>query len=100
MRRFSLLAKIISSYFLAGFLNLGFMGIYIILTHGNLGSQDLSLLSSILLWPISSFASAKKILGPDQGHIWNWFNFSTIILFLCLIASFVKRNTSFWGGKK
>jgi len=92
MRRFSLLAKIVSSYLLTGFLGLGMMGTYAVLTQGNIKPQDFSLVSSVLLWPISSFASAEKILGPNQGHIWNWFNVSTIILFLCLVAYLLTKN--------
>lgn len=84
--------KIFSSYFLAGFLNLGFLGIYVILTKEYPDPKDFSLPSTIFLWPISSFSSARQILGRKQGVIWNWFNLSTILLFLALVALMFKKN--------
>lgn len=92
MSRIKLVLKIIFSYILTGFLNLGFLGMYVILTKDYPHPEDFSLVSTIFLWPISSFSSAKQILGKDQTEVWNWFNLSTILLFLCLTTALIKKK--------
>ena len=62
------------------------------LKQGRLDPALLNPLSSVFAWPVSSFASARAIFGPQDAQVWHFFSLFSILLFISLVVTSLEKK--------
>jgi len=87
--------KVIYSYVFAGLFNFWLGVAYLYLRDGFLNFDlvnSSTFISSVFLWPISSFQTGYQLFGNEGGNIWLLFSASSLFLFLGSIVYLFKKN--------
>lgn len=89
------LLKITYSYVFAGVFNFWLGVFFLYFRDGYLDIElinSASFVSTVFLWPISSFSNAQRFFGPEGSNIWNLFSLSTAFLFFATIIYLFKKE--------
>ena len=89
------LLKITYSYIFAGVFNFWLAVFFLYFRDGYLDIElinSATFVSTVFLWPISSFSNAQRFFGPEGGNIWNIFSLSSVFLFFFVIAYLFKKE--------
>ena len=89
------LLKIIYSYVFAGVFNF-WLGVGYLYLRDEFINFDLinstTFISSVFLWPISSFQTGYQLFGNEGGNIWLLFSATSLFLFLGSIIYLFKKD--------
>lgn len=89
------LLKITYSYVFAGVFNF-WLGVFFLYFRDGYLDIDLinstSFVSTVFLWPISSFTTARQLFGPEGSNIWNILSLSSVFLFFFFLAYLFKKE--------
>ena len=83
--------KLLTSYIITGFFNLGIFSIFLFIRDSALNINILKPLQTIFLWPMGIF-SQNQLFDQQSGQIWGTLNFSTAILFIILAITSIKKK--------
>lgn len=96
------LLKITYSYVFAGVFNF-WLGVFFLYFRDGYLDIDLinstTFVSTVFLWPISSFATARQLFGQEGSNIWNLFSLSTAFLFFATIIYLFKKEFPKMGNQ-
>ena len=91
MKKIKIILRIFYFYILVGLVNLGVSSAFLLLRDGYLSPRLITPISTIFLWPVSSFSSAKILFGREEGQVWNYFSAANVFLFVALVI-FLARS--------